>query len=93
MNEYKDCTFEGCAKPEHRAGYCGGHVAQVRRGGEMRPLRGYMTSRPLYCSFEGCERGHFGNGYCEAHARQNRNGQELRPIRKYRERKKKEELG
>jgi len=91
MSEYNDCIFEGCMKPKHRAGYCGSHVAQVRRGEELRPLRGYTISRPLYCSFEDCDRGHFGNGYCEAHNHQHKKGMELRPIRKYAKRKPKTE--
>ena len=83
MSEYKDCAFEECKKPVSYGRHCGGHRGQLSRGEEMRPLRGYATSNPLYCSFEGCNRGHFSRGYCQAHARQNRNGQELRPIRKY----------
>lgn len=93
MNEYNDCTYEGCMKPGRVGGLCQGHRMQARRGMELRPLRGYATRRPMYCSFEGCDRGHFGNGYCEAHNYQHKTGQKLKPVRKYKKRHKKEEQG
>ncbi|TXS40417.1 hypothetical protein EAO75_36225 [Streptomyces sp. uw30] len=62
---------------------------------ELRPLRAYTTSSPIYCKFEECNRGHHSYGYCEQHSRAHKRGQELRPIKQYRERqkKKKEEQG
>ncbi|MBM9621529.1 hypothetical protein ACFQ60_19515 [Streptomyces zhihengii] len=83
MNEYNDCIFDGCAKPQRRRGYCHGHASQLQRGEELKALRSYTTKAPLYCSVKDCLRGHHSNGYCEQHSYQLRNGQELRPIKKY----------
>lgn len=35
----RTCTFKGCDHPHSGHGYCGGHLAQVRRGVELSPLR------------------------------------------------------
>lgn len=91
VNEYKDCRFEGCIRPERRGGYCHGHGNQLQRGMELRPLRAYTTSTPIYCKFEECYRGHHSHGYCEQHSRTHKAGRELTPIKQYKERKKKKE--
>lgn len=39
----KTCSFDGCGKRLYQAGLCRGHYAQRRRGGALRPLRGWIT--------------------------------------------------
>lgn len=34
----RQCSFDGCGKPERAAGLCRGHLAQKYRGEELRPL-------------------------------------------------------
>lgn len=77
----KQCSFEGCDKKHRAKGYCGGHRAQMLRGGILKPLRRPMTK----CSFNECERPHFSKGYCRNHYYQFKNGSELKSITRSRQ--------
>jgi hypothetical protein len=60
------CSVVGCLRTYHSRGLCATHRMQMKRFGEVRPVRGVYD--PI-CSMEGCAREHVSRGYCAAHAK------------------------
>ena len=62
----KTCVGPQCSRPIESKGLCKAHAAQMRRNGEVKPLRVPRKG----CDHEGCNRAHHAGGYCGSHYRQ-----------------------
>jgi hypothetical protein len=74
-----NCTFTGCSNERRAKGYCSGHLAQLYRGQELKPIR--VPRLDNSCSFTDCVNTSDGV-YCAGHYAQKRRGVELSPLRK-----------
>lgn len=70
------CSFGGCVRVKFSRGLCTAHIAQQRRGIELRPVR-----RRHECSFEGCTNQSSARDLCISHRRHLDRYGELRPLR------------
>lgn len=75
----KICVFNECGRNQKARGYCSGHLGQLNRGLELRPIRQAALNKK--CSFEDCGREAEGK-LCPTHYMQKRRGMKLQPIRK-----------
>lgn len=78
-----DCSFPDCPRPHKGRGLCGGHLAQLRKGKKLTPLRRYEKGRK--CEFRNCGRRHYALGLCKGHYAQQDRGEELAPLGRQRE--------
>ena len=60
-----ECIFDGCERSITARGYCNAHYAQLSRGKELKPLRGYLVYKQ--CKVKSCEQQHSARGYCKKH--------------------------
>lgn len=60
------CSFLGCDGKHQSRGLCASHASQLRRTGELRPLR-ERHSREGQCRVKSCARERFCLGYCAMH--------------------------
>lgn len=62
------CKFETCTRVVYSVttGYCRSHNSQLKRGGELKPLRGEV----VICHHEGCPYRAATKGYCNRHYHQ-----------------------
>lgn len=58
------CGFTGCDKPYASRGYCNSHLAQLRRGIALKPLRSYGGGK---CSITDCTEPLRSLGWCQFH--------------------------
>ena len=77
LRDAKRCAFDGCERKHYANGWCRAHDHQMRRHGEVRPLRVPQS----VCTFDGCDRPHESHGLCNGHNIQRRSGRELAPLR------------
>lgn len=59
------CTYPECGRPHKSGGLCAAHVLQMRRHGELRPIRRVRPSGP--CDVAGCEQVQITASYCQRH--------------------------
>lgn len=64
------CDYPDCGRKHAGRGLCQSHLAQLRRGTELRPVKPHDRRRTDPCGFAGCPRPYWSSGYCRGHARQ-----------------------
>jgi hypothetical protein len=77
----RGCSIEGCDGKHKGRGYCGTHLARLRRNGTL----GVEPRVRKTCTFEECERPAVSRGLCNSHANQIKRGKplaRLRPMQK-----------
>lgn len=50
MSKRNTCTFDGCERPVHGKGLCGGHYRQLQRGADLHPLMVWGTPEERFWS-------------------------------------------
>lgn len=80
----KKCSaFDSCNNKVHAKTLCKSHYAQLLRGMELKPLRGY-TYNKVQCKFSDCRLLKISNsGYCGGHNAQLTRGQKLAPLKNW----------
>lgn len=81
MYEGVQCAFDGCDKPAYTKHLCSGHVQQLRRGMELKPLGWRPPKEIVLCKEDDCEKEAARKGWCHAHYRQMLRGGRTQPIR------------
>lgn len=81
MYEGVSCAFEGCDKQAVSRGLCNGHIQQVARGTELRPLGQRPPKVVIECKEDGCSNKATHRGWCNTHYRQFLRGGSTKPIR------------
>jgi hypothetical protein len=74
MANTETCSIEGCERPRKGHGYCGTHLARLKRGADLNaPIQEKGPAYPRQvriCNFRGCERDVWARGLCTKHYRQ-----------------------
>lgn len=78
------CSFPGCERKHDSRGYCSSHALQLRKHGEVKPLRARLAPPDDgLCTFEGCEALALAKTLCNGHYTQIKQGRPLAEINKY----------